>query len=527
MKKIVIFGFLGTTLDIGRVKNSNRWNVWRPTISACWQENLHVDKYVLLYQKSSERSYHLIREDIRQISPSTEVIPQVIDLKNPWDFQEVYTCLYDIAKEYKFNLDKEDYLVNITTGTHVAQICLFLLTEAKYFPAKLLQVNISHEPSRRIKGECSIIDLDLSNYDPIAARFHQEELKSIDFLKAGIQTKNDFYNKLIAKIETVSIRSTGPILLMGNSGVGKTQLARRIYQLKKLKLQVDGPYVEVNCATLKGDAVMSTLFGHIKGSFTGALKDRSGLLLKANKGLLFLDEIGELGLDEQSMLLRALEEKRFLPLGADQEVQSDFQLIAGTNRDLEIQINHGKFREDLYNRINLWSFYMPDLKDRPEDIIPNIEYELDSFSEINKRRVRFATGAQQRFIKFALNAKWSGNFRELHSCITRLGTLAENGKISIELVNSEIALLNTRWSKQQEDYPYLNRFLSKQKIDNIDLFDRCQLDFVLKICLESKNLAKAGAKLYQQSRSKRKSINDSDRLKKYLNKFGIEMSDLG
>ena len=118
------------------------------------------------------------------------------------------------------------------------------------------------------------------------------------------------------------------------TGAGKSQLARQIYELKKQRQHPDGSFVTVNCATLTGDSVSSTLFGHIKGSYTGATQDRAGLLREADEGLLFLDEIGELGLDEQAMLLRAIEEKRFMPMGADQEVASDFQLIAGTNRDL-------------------------------------------------------------------------------------------------------------------------------------------------------------------------------------------------
>src|SRR5262249_21144841 len=117
---------------------------------------------------------------------------------------------------------------------------------------------------------------------------------------------------------------------MGPTGAGKSQLARRIYELKVARHQIAGAFVDVNCATLRGDAAMSTLFGHRKGAFTGAVQDRPGLLRAADGGLLFLDEIGELGLDEQAMLLRAVEEKRFLPVGADKEVASDFRLIAGT-----------------------------------------------------------------------------------------------------------------------------------------------------------------------------------------------------
>ena len=134
--------------------------------------------------------------------------------------------------------------------------------------------------------------------------------------------------------------------------------------------------MEVNCATLHGDGAASTLFGHKKGAFTGAAADRAGLLRTAHKGVLFLDEIGELGADEQAMLLKAVEEKRFYPLGSDREVESDFQLVAGTNRDLRTEVAAGRFREDLFARINLWSYVLPGLAQRPEDIEPNVDHLL-------------------------------------------------------------------------------------------------------------------------------------------------------
>src|SRR3954467_11219958 len=169
---------------------------------------------------------------------------------------------------------------------------------------------------------------------------------------------------------------------------------------------------------------MSTLFGHTKGSFTGAVKDRPGLLRAADGGLLFLDEVGELGTDEQAMLLRALEEKRFLPVGADKEAKSDFQLIAGTNRDLGASVAAGAFREDLLARINLWTFELPPLKDRPEDVEPNLRYELEQDAKRNGVNVTFNAEARQRFLRFATgpDAQWSGNFRDLNAAVTRMAT---------------------------------------------------------------------------------------------------------
>ena len=177
---------------------------------------------------------------------------------------------------------------------------------------------------------------------------------------------------MIDRIEQVTLATKAPILLSGPTGAGKTQLAKRIYQLRRQREQVSGELVEVNCATIRGEQTMSTLFGHVKGAFTGAITSRAGLLKAADGGVLFLDEIGELGMDEQAMLLRAIEEKTFTPVGSDKPSRSDFQLIAGTNRDLSGEVAKGRFREDLLARINLWSFQLPGLSQRRDDIDPNL-----------------------------------------------------------------------------------------------------------------------------------------------------------
>src|SRR5262245_29403369 len=147
------------------------------------------------------------------------------------------------------------------------------------------------------------------------------------------------------------------------------------------------------------------------------------------------------------MLLKAIEDKRFLPLGADQEVSSDFQMIAGTNRDLLAAVAAGKFREDLLARINLWVFALPALRERREDIEPNIDYELERFADAHDLRVRFNVEARREYLAFATASQsvWSGNFRELSASITRLATLADAGRITLELVRDEIARLGESW----------------------------------------------------------------------------------
>ncbi len=371
MKRTVAIGFIGATLDrLG--KGAARWQKWRPSIGLCQQPDLLIDRLELIHGNDA-RDLGLaerIRADIAAVSPHTEVRLQQMELRNPWDFEEVYGALHDFVSAYPFDTEREDYLVHITTGTHVAQICWFLLTEARYLPARLVQTSPSRrkDEARHPEGSATLIDLDLSRYDRIASRFRREQEESLALLKSGIATRNAAFNRSIEQIERVAVRSRAPMLLVGPTGAGKSFLARRIYELKRSRHQLDGRFVEVNCATLRGDGAMSALFGHVKGAFTGAQNAREGLLRAADGGMLFLDEIGELGADEQAMLLKAIEEKRFFPLGSDREVESDFQLIAGTHRDLRGRVAEGLFREDLFARINLWTFELPGLAGRREDI---------------------------------------------------------------------------------------------------------------------------------------------------------------
>ncbi|WP_430416280.1 RNA repair transcriptional activator RtcR [Parasphingorhabdus sp.] len=528
MKPLVVIGFLGSTLDAAKFGPS-RWNKWRPSVAIAMQEDLRIDRFVLLHGKQHSRLAGQIAEDIESVSPETAVDQRLLGFDDPWEFEEVYGKLLDFARDYPFDPDKEDYLIHITTGTHVAQICLFLLTEARFLPGRLLQSQPGGSVKGNFIGRLSMIDLDLSRYDSIASRFSIQTAKDSSFLKSGIETKNIAFNSLIDEIEKVAGRSKAPILLTGPTGAGKSQLARRIYELKKLKHQVSGSFVEVNCATLRGDSAMSALFGHTKGAFTGAATERAGLLRTADKGMVFLDEIGELGADEQAMILRAIEEKRFLPVGADQEVGSDFQLLAGTNRDLSVAVANGTFRDDLLARLNLWTFILPGLADRREDIEPNLDYELDRYAEQEGNRVTFNKEARDSYLKFATSpgALWSGNFRDLAASVTRMATLSPEGRIGCRTVDLEIIKLERLWQGSKiEVSDSLEDLLGGRALDALDPFDRVQLAEVIRVSRNSKSMSEAGRSLFASSRQRRKSANDADRLKKYLARFGLSWAEI-
>src|SRR6185436_5048531 len=271
-------------------------------------------------------------------------------------------------------------------------------------------------------------------------------------------------------------------------------------------------------------------FGHVKGSFTGALRDRPGLLRAADGGVLFLDEIGELGLDEQAMLLRALEEKVFLPLGGDREVKSEFQLIAGTNRDLGAMVRERGFREDLLARINLWTFCLPSLRERVEDIEPNLQYELEEYARRTGTRITFSREARARFLRFAVShgARWTSNFRDLNGAIIRMATLAPGGRISTDVVDEEIARLRAVWTAQSsgDQERRLGELLGQEALDKLDLFDQLQLASVLQVCREARTLSEAGRALFTASRGRKTTVNDADRLRKYLARFGLEWNQV-
>jgi Nif-specific regulatory protein len=210
------------------------------------------------------------------------------------------------------------------------------------------------------------------------------------------------------------------VLVRGESGTGKELVANSIhYNSSRSK----GPFVKVNCAALPATLIESELFGHEKGAFTGAIKQKLGKFELANKGTIFLDEIGSIGLDLQANLLRVLQEKEFERVGGHQTIKTDVRIITATNKNLEEAVDQESFREDLYYRLNVFPIYMPPLRERKTDILLLADFFLEKYAKENHKDIRrFSTPA----IDMLMEYHWPGNVRELENCIERAVLLCED-----------------------------------------------------------------------------------------------------
>jgi two-component system nitrogen regulation response regulator NtrX len=221
----------------------------------------------------------------------------------------------------------------------------------------------------------------------------------------------------------VTAPTNGRVLIYGESGTGKELVARALHAAS---LRTKGPFVEVNCAAIPEELIESELFGHVKGSFTGATEDKVGKFQKADGGTLFLDEIGDMSLRTQSKVLRVLEEQRFEPVGSNETLTVDVRVIAATNKNLEQEISRGAFRQDLFYRLNVIPFLVPPLRDRQQDVPVLARHFLNEFSSAYGKKTReLADGAMEILARYP----WPGNVRELRNLVERLVIVCPQARI--------------------------------------------------------------------------------------------------
>ncbi len=285
-------------------------------------------------------------------------------------------------------------------------------------------------------------------YDYVTKPFrHQEILKvakkalekkrlkdRVRYLEGEIRDKYKFEgivgnsNAMLEVLKTTSqvCRTESTVLVTGESGTGKELIARAIHYNS---LRKDGPFVVINCGALPENLQESELFGHMRGAFTGAIRDKVGLFLQAQKGTILLDEIGETAPSTQVKLLRFLQDGEIRPVGGNKAIYVDARIIAATNENLEKAVEFGKFRKDLFYRVNVIRIHLPSLRDRREDIPLLVEYFFEKILEKLKKEKKVFSKESMRVL---MNYNWPGNIRELQNIIERVVTLSKNEIISAE-----------------------------------------------------------------------------------------------
>ena len=244
--------------------------------------------------------------------------------------------------------------------------------------------------------------------------------KQSKFEIVGDSKKIKELKQIIEKISPTNAR----VMILGPNGSGKELVARQIHNNS---LRSDGPFIEVNCAAIPSELIESELFGHLKGSFTSAHKDRVGKFEAANNGTIFLDEIGDMSLSAQSKVLRAIQENKIQKVGSEKDIFVDSRIIAATNKDLKTLIKENKFREDLYHRIAVIELNVPKLDDRKDDIVLLVDHFLEQLSSSNENGI---FTMDSKAIKLLSTYSWKGNVRELRNVVERLTILSENNNIS-------------------------------------------------------------------------------------------------
>ena len=284
-----------------------------------------------------------------------------------------------------------------------------------------------------------------------------QEKTSTPFTQNFLEGESEAAHQLFNYVRLVAPTQMS-VLITGSSGTGKEYVAHRIHDLSKRNGK---PFIAIDCGSIPKELAASEFFGHIKGSFTGALADKIGAFEEANGGTLFLDEIGNLGYEVQVQLLRALQERRIRRIGSTKEIEVDVRLLCATNENLKEGIAKGTFREDLYHRINEFTLRMPDLKERPEDILLFANFFLDQANrELERNLIGFDAEASKALQRYT----WPGNLRQLKNTVKRATLLAQGDFITLNELGEEI--LTSPPAPASESFNLHDEGLEKQRIQH-------------------------------------------------------------
>ncbi len=370
-----------------------------------------------------------------------------LELQSPIDYEEIYTRLSQTVSRVLEGLRHRPHSLSVLLdpGTPQMQTAWFLLARSGALPARLLQgipprfaggaykvkeVNLRSRilPQVRIPEERESAPLGSAadRWAPSGAPAPEEQPRWIALEKGGLIVGEDAgFLQVLERAAKVAAYDLS-LLITGETGTGKGLLARFVHERSD---RCEAPFVSVNCSAISPQLAESELFGHRKGSFTGAVADRPGMFQTAQGGTVFLDEIGDLPLELQPKLLRALEEKVVQPLGGDREIPVDVRILAATNHDLARRIAEGSFRRDLYERLNQFNLRLPPLRERKGDIPLLIRLFLQQWNEQYDTK-----GLSDETLQYLLDYPWPGNVRELHNAVRGMCAIASGTLIEPQLL---------------------------------------------------------------------------------------------
>lgn len=409
------------------------------------------DALYLLHNQPSEQLQALIREVANTFSGS--LVLRQVSLTSPIHFGDIYQAFDAVMAEAVKEHPKGHFTIQLSSGTPAMAAVSILIGKAKY-PARFIQ------SSREQGVQEEELPFDIAaDFLPALAERSDNQLKS---LMAGLAPSTAAFNDIVSQnphMEQLKQRAAVlaqrnvPVLIYGETGTGKELFARAIHNSSP---RADKAFLTLNCGTIPPDLIDSTLFGHTKGSFTGASADHRGYFEQADSGTLFLDEFGELPLNCQVRLLRVLQEGTLAPVGSTKERRVDVRVIAATNKNLVDEVAAGRFREDLFYRVAIGVLNLPPLRDRAGDLVLLADTLLE---QINHDAAGQTAHIHKKFSakakKFIQSYRWPGNVRELYATLLR----ASLWKSAATLTDADIkgALLDAPDRKEQ----ILGRSLSK------------------------------------------------------------------
>jgi len=439
--------------------------------------DVRYDRVCLLTNRGHDRSAKFCDWLEAKCSYSSSAMDlQEIDLISPIHYGSIYEEVSKHLKSLRLPSDEVDLTYHLSPGTP-AMVAIWIMLAKTRFPAKLIQTSPNRGP------EPVDFSFDLAN--DFLPEFLKRSGERIERLAQGAVETSAHFSKIIHKSESIShqiIRAQRiavhdvPVLILGETGTGKELFTEAI---RNSSDRANKPFITVNCGAIAPELANSELFGHVKGAFTGALGARKGHFQEADGGTLFLDEVGDLPLDTQVRLLRAIQAKEVTPLGESKSIKVDVRIIAATHRDLAADVASGRFREDLFHRLAVGILKLPPLRDRDGDIDLLIDAFLEKINDDSKGKPE----VQDKKIsvdarKIMVNYSWPGNIRELYHTLLRASIWSEGDEIQPEDVRS--ALLEVH--SQSENI--MGRSLT-QGFDLQALLNEISSDYILRALKQS------------------------------------------